>query len=405
MSQSDLKNYTWSQSARSLTALLLLFVTIFSALSFFSFKFGSFGTLDFIEYWSAFNVAQHGNNPYDPPSLLSIQAPLGWTGESPLMMWNPPWLLVMMQPILCWDFQTASRLWLCLNIVSLIATIAIISRLYANSPKETALCALACCLFFPTWTALAFGQLGVLFGLLTVGLLYSLEQRKLVLAGIILAIFSVKPHLFYLVALLVFGWSIRAHWWRLFLSAGFSIVALAAITSAAFPGSLQQWTSAIRNPPPGIVELGNWRVATIVGAFREVWNQVFGIYPGWPLGIIPLICGITILIWLLRLRSNLDWLKTFPTVLCLSLFTAPIGWMFDHAAAIVVQGAIACQLARPHLSSFHRVELFLYLAAINVTGTIMWLRFAEFHDAFFWVTGALLLVWLRWQNIQRGLRL
>ena len=87
------------------------------------------GTNDFIEYWSAYQLFLGDKNPYDPVLMLEIQRSLKDSVTTPLMMWNPPWLLFFMAPILSFSFGTAASLWFAMNL--LFATGAILFTLQA----------------------------------------------------------------------------------------------------------------------------------------------------------------------------------------------------------------------------------------------------------------------------------
>ncbi|NDC36940.1 MAG: hypothetical protein EBZ48_02685 [Proteobacteria bacterium] len=76
---------------------------------------------DFLQYWTAFQLVQQGQNPYDPQLMLALQKSLGLTAELPVMMWNPPWLLLLLSPVLHLELSTALAAW---RIISLLLSIA-----------------------------------------------------------------------------------------------------------------------------------------------------------------------------------------------------------------------------------------------------------------------------------------
>src|SRR5262245_2694716 len=70
------------------------------------YAYGSPGTDDFIEYWTAGQLLRAGENPYDFKRLHELQLQLGSPHDFPIIMWNPPWLLVWIYPVLLLDFLT-----------------------------------------------------------------------------------------------------------------------------------------------------------------------------------------------------------------------------------------------------------------------------------------------------------
>src|SRR5689334_13988397 len=75
----------------------------------------AFGTRDFIQYWSAFQLWQSGANPFDALQVLRLQERTAFPGPIPVLMWNPPWLLTILSPILNRSFQSAAQLWVICN--------------------------------------------------------------------------------------------------------------------------------------------------------------------------------------------------------------------------------------------------------------------------------------------------
>ena len=81
-------------------------------------EYGSLGTTDLIQYWSAASLLIDGKDPYNPELLQAVQQDLGRTQSEPLRMWHPPWLLVTLLPVLSFDFGLSTVLWLTINLAS-----------------------------------------------------------------------------------------------------------------------------------------------------------------------------------------------------------------------------------------------------------------------------------------------
>lgn len=90
--------------------------------------FGFIGSNDFVEYWAAGRLLLAGENPYDPEALLAVERAVGWPKTKPLMMWNPPWTLLLVAPFALLPFKVGVLAWLLTNIVLLMACSVILWR-------------------------------------------------------------------------------------------------------------------------------------------------------------------------------------------------------------------------------------------------------------------------------------
>ena len=73
------------------------------------------GTNDFTQYYAAARLLLQRSNPYDVGLLLEAERIIGWEATVPILMWNPPWTLVIIIPFTLFPFQVASILWLAIN--------------------------------------------------------------------------------------------------------------------------------------------------------------------------------------------------------------------------------------------------------------------------------------------------
>jgi len=155
------------------------------------------GFSDSLEYWSALRIWIDGGNPYDPQLMLGLQNSVRPT-EQALMMWNPPWLLIIMAPILQFDFQTSAIIFRALNILMFLVSVLLLSKAFSfeNSLTEKLMC--ASLTFFPFWETLGAGQVSV-FLLLGISMFMYAPKAKypylLETLGFILL--TIKPHILY----------------------------------------------------------------------------------------------------------------------------------------------------------------------------------------------------------------
>ncbi|HQH28101.1 MAG TPA: hypothetical protein PLP17_11940, partial [Oligoflexia bacterium] len=105
--------------------------------------------LDFIEYWTAFHIAGRGGNPYDPAAMLAMQRELGRAGTQPLMMWNPPFIFVLLYPILQLPYAASAAVFFWVNVLLLIAAAVIFRSLYFPAGSPLSLPLLVTFLFYP----------------------------------------------------------------------------------------------------------------------------------------------------------------------------------------------------------------------------------------------------------------
>ena len=112
--------------------------------------YGGLGTADFIQYWSAASLLIDGKDPYDPGLLLKVQQDLGRTQPQPLRMWNPPWLLIVLLPVLSFDFGLSTAVWLTINLGIILFSGTFIWRFFGGSTGAALLVAwITSVSFFP----------------------------------------------------------------------------------------------------------------------------------------------------------------------------------------------------------------------------------------------------------------
>src|SRR5262245_13359497 len=60
---------------------------------------GSPSVKDLLEYWSAGQLLLNGEDANDQERLYQIQLQAGYDEDDPIVMYNPPWLLVWIYPL------------------------------------------------------------------------------------------------------------------------------------------------------------------------------------------------------------------------------------------------------------------------------------------------------------------
>ena len=291
-----------------------------------------YGTTDFIEYFGALECLKRHLNPYDPANQALVQRELGLPLSFPVMMWNPPWLLLWMSPILSINFISAAQMWFLLQIVCIGASaIAITDRKLSYSVAAFAL------LFIPINRSLSTGQLGGFLCLLSTLLYVSLQQRRWFLSGMILSVCSVKPHLFLLTGMIICWWAVRSR--KLLLLTGLALGLLLQIGTVILiwgTEPLQFWYTAIGSDPAGVVSLKEWYGPTFPQAFRVfISATIFGnvIDPLYYVVTIPCLSfGIVWLSFFGGQTTSVSWKVAYPALSAMSVVMSPYGWTFDFLA-------------------------------------------------------------------------
>jgi len=346
---------------------------------------------DFVEYWAAGYLNINGGNPYDPDQLLPLQIEAGRYFGVPVMMWNPPWMLLLAMPVSLFAYPISRVLWIVFFIIIVLLSINMIWKLYGGAPDLRWVGWLLGFTFVPVLQAFRTGQTSPLLLLGVAGFLYFMDKKKLWLAGVCLSLLMVKPHILYLLLFSVLLWSLYEKQARVLLGLVLALVAATLISWSINTNVISQYFNAVLNYPPQ-----DWATPTIGGITRFV----IGTEQFW-LQFIPPLLGIGwILFYWYHRRKSWDWIEQTPLILLVSVFTAAYGWIFDQSASLIaimqifilllpIQNKNYSQIAV--LSSYILIEIFLLIPV----GNQIWQ---------FWLAPALLIWYLiskRWLSIQR----
>ncbi len=353
--------------------------------------YGVKGSLDFIQYWSAFQLFLHGKNPYDPEAMHALQLALGQNPEQTIMMWNPPWTLLVLAPALIFPFALSWKIWFLLSIGFLAGTTFLFHAQCGQKKNSLFHWVGISLLFYPAWECLIWGQLSLFltfcFTLVLLGLMNGRDRT----AGIFLALLSIKPHLFYLNALFFIWWAVQQRRMTFLKSAAVSLLALSGTCTLLAPHSILDWLQSLRGVAhPTVTPVQNWKVASLVGFTRECLEIITGSAPAWPMWVLPLMALSCTVAYLLKRQRTSDSLSPAFPLLCLSLLTSPYGWLYDQSLLIVpILWSASCSevrfpmaRSRRKLFSILLFEIFLIAFAIFI---------AHGQQQFFWVPAVVLL--------------
>ena len=281
---------------------------------------------DYVEYWAAGNLNLKGGNPYDPQQLLPLQHAAGRFFGVPVMMWNPPWMLLLAMPFSVFTYPLSRVLWILFFIIIILLSVNLTWQQYGGKPQYRWVGWLVGFTFLPVLEAFRTGQTGPLLLLGMAGFLYFYNKKRLWLAGGCLSLLLVKPHILYLVLIAVVLWSLYEKELRIILGAGITLAFATLVTWVVNPDVIQQYLFAAVNYPPE-----DWATPTIGGITR----LLIGTQHFW-LQFIPTLVGLLwISIYWYHRRLAWSWLEQAPLIILVSILTAAYGWTSDHSASLI----------------------------------------------------------------------
>jgi Glycosyltransferase family 87 len=295
---------------------------------------------DFVEYWAASRLLLTGHNPYGPQELFELQRSVGWSDSIPLLMWNPPWTLSIILPFGLASFDVAQFLWLLLNIFIVVFCAKQLWLLYGGPPTAYRRAWLVVLTFVPAYLVLLLGQIGPLILLGLVGFLHCARDKNWKSAGAFTILVSIKPHLLYLFWIALVLWIIEKRQWQLMIGimvSGFIAATIPLLFSPSVYTNYMQLNTTTILPTPY-----DWQTPTIGRAAR----LFFGGEKIW-LQFVPCFIGI---VWLgfhwQKSKQEWDWAEQLPSLIVVSLATAPFAWSFDYIVLLPAVIQVASWLSR-----------------------------------------------------------
>jgi hypothetical protein len=340
---------------------------------------------DFIEYWSAVQVFLGGDNPYDPAALLPVQQAAGWDRSEPLMMWNPPWTLLVMLPFAALPFELARALFLAVSSAATLGLADYLWRTLGGLKEDRWVAWSGTWCFIPAIHALAMGQLSPMILAGITGFVWAIRKEKEWLAGMFLVLATVKLHVVYLFFLVIFCWGIKQRRWKVLLAPTLGILAGLLLLTLYSPQLLSNYLSAIGSGAPL-----DWRTPTLGTLMRLVLggSSYLQFLPPLLLGGI---CLLYIVLVRRRFLAGLSWTHSMAPILALSVASSSFAWTFDM---LLLTPAVLWILVQFLTNPTKRAWIFCGLLCANLmTLVVMW--FIGDYLWTFWLPWAVvLLYWL-----------
>lgn len=357
------------------------------------------GFADFVEYWCSYRLAAAGHNPYDAQALFAMERSVRPDLQQVIMMWNPPWLHLLLSPVLSLDLALSGRVFLQLNLLLYFISAFLILRTLQVKPAHYLWAYLAAVWFYPLPDVLNGGQISIFVGLGVALLFHALLGRKSALQiACGLCLLSLKPHLFYLLSFAVLLELCLCRQQRaLLVSCGlFSLQA--AITEYFFPGNIFAWLEALSRPLAIGVSTFTWRPVSLVSPLVDLLRD--SISSGLTIRTLVAATGTGLMLvscltalWVFLKQRGWNWQKDFYALAAISCFTSTHVWMVDQVALLPLHlGMFACGAALlPTNKLLGRLVIggaFLYQALVFALSKTLLTEPSQF----FWYPFALLLL-------------
>lgn len=244
---------------------------------------------DFNSFWGAARALLEGRNPYDYQVIKDILHPRATANFN-----YPLYIALLILPLGLFDLETAKNIWLTVSEVLLVVSVYLISGRRTGF-KDLVLSTLACAACVPTLIAL-WDQQTSLFALFLLSLVfYGLKRDQHILAGVALALASIKPQTAALV-LLVTLFRLRREGLVAF---GVTLACLLGVAFSLMPDwPVQWWASA------------SWITQEAGRAVPTIWGLSWSLTSDYRLGVLLLVV----------LLSTLLLNNRFSFVLTLGLF-------------------------------------------------------------------------------------
>ncbi|MBX7143378.1 MAG: glycosyltransferase 87 family protein [Oligoflexia bacterium] len=279
------------------------------------------GSFDFIQYWSSARVFLSGDNPYDPTVLGIAQAVVPGHPPEVVRMWNPPWSLSLLLPFGLLPFHISVALLAAFTITVTVFALHLSLPVADSLFSRRALTMLAFVLSMPALKeSLGWGQISAwtLLGYLGFECLYDQQSKRgRYLAGCLLSLTSIKPHLLYLLYLALFIDALKCRRCETLAGLATGFVAL-NLVPILWNYQLYRWYILAFQDPPTY-----WRTSTlagVLGALAAAPSAVTCFLPSFITAVVLSFGG---------LLGDLD-VKKARWLVPLSLISAPYGWSYDQ---------------------------------------------------------------------------
>jgi hypothetical protein len=254
---------------------------------------------------------------------------------------SPPWFALLIVPFALLPFELAARCWLAFTLGLLVATVVMVSRLLdlRLGIRRAAILVLGLTWWAPVEHHLVLGQNSLLVAASTVGAVLAVERGRLYLAGLLLAVASVKPQLAFLLGPGLALWSWRRYRSVRVMLGGAAALAAALVVCLAITSA---WVGDVFKPRPEISERWAWTASstrTLLARIFETGPVADGLY----LAILLVGSGVVLLFWA---RSGAPLVELAGLTLTATLLLTPYAQTYDYVVLVLPLLLLGARVAR-----------------------------------------------------------
>ena len=285
---------------------------------------------DFITYWAAAHEFAHHRNPYDSQAILRLEQSVGFHGNQPFLMRNPPSVFFLALPLGFVGAKTGAVLWSLALCAALGWSVRILWILHGRPPDRLHLVGYV---FPPAMACLFAGQTGI-FILFGVTLFLYCYASHPYLAGVALLLCAIKPHLFLPFGVVLLAWMVVNKSYRILIGACAAQFASLGLSYFLDPSGWSHYAQMMNG-----AKLQEEFIPTLSLMFRliihrdAVWLQ-----------FVPACVGsVWALQYFWKRRKEWKWMDQGLLLLIISVMVAPYAWFTDE---VVLLPAILAGLYR-----------------------------------------------------------
>jgi hypothetical protein len=301
------------------------------------------GGSDLLPRWAGTRLfLMEGQSPYSEETTQEIQRLFygrpAHNGEDQVLFVYPFYSIFLFSPFaLIPDYNIARAVWMTVLEVSVILLVAVSLSLnrWRLSPFMLGVLLLFACLWYYTIRALINANAGLLIALVVFLSFIAIRERRDGLAGLLLALATVKPQMVVLLIALILVWSISNRRWIIFWSFLGNLALLTAVTSLLIPNWI--WQNLVQ-----IFAYPDYTLPTTPGEIFAIWMPGVGMRLGYALTVI--LVATLIYEWRQAWGKDFHWLLwtaslTLAITQLVGLPTATENYMIMFPALLMVFAA------------------------------------------------------------------
>jgi hypothetical protein len=330
---------------------IILFLILFLKASYNQWATTELGK-DFTAYWSSAHLLINGQNPYQADQILALQTSVGWKDKTPLVMYNPPWVLTFIIPFASDNYPLTKFLWFLFIFACTLICSIWLWQFYGgtNANRHWSLLIYT---YMPLCFCLVKGQIVPIILLGVVGFLHFEKQKKWFWAGVFVCLLGIKPQDTYLFLLALLFWIIYKKRWRVLLGAGCATLLITAIPLLYNPDIFFQYYTEILSHS----YLYDWETPTLGYWLRSLLGKEEHF-----LQYLPAIVGTAWFVYYwYRNYVKWEWAEQVPVLIFISLMTTPYVWVNDYVLLLVAIIQASVWIIDNPLRPYSKFMIFIYV--------------------------------------------